>query len=504
MFRGVHKLFVMAALVAVVASLGITATPTRAASPSGATVIATCRGLIGAIAEVGERTCRTAEAATRGLANACRNVGLTDTCALVDGRALSEAHIASYERSWTHRALSLQRKLDRNVPFVDSLLPHTHNSFNSAVYSPPTLTNQDPNQVYSMYNQLRMDIRAIEMDVHWVPSIYGSAKTGYNAVTLCHGQVQAGVHIGCSIDRPLRNGLAELRNWLTRPGNENEVVLLYLENNLDNNVTAHNEVARTLKHVLGDLIYQPPAAEPCQVLPTGISPAQIRRERHQVIIVGNCGPGAWGSWVFERGPAQNWEESGSDDGNDYPGLQSGCATERKRTHAGTAIVRWYEDSTWLSAMVSGMSGHLTTTEAIGMAKCGANLIGFDQLTPEDPRLAAIVWSWDTGLPRKPTNAPACARSQANTHFGDDACTIPYAFACTKAGQWFVTSEKGPWNNGAAVCSKEFPNSSFHVPVNGWQNSLLRSAAGSRTVWLHYADLTGTGDWQNLHYRTSGG
>lgn len=431
--------------------------PARAAT--AATVDDLCYATIGGAPEVGVRVCRGGEQLKRVVADKCRIVGQGDTCALIDGRAIGAAHINAYEKSWVHKALSLQRALDDNVALSRSLLPHTHNSFNSPVYAPPTLTNQDPNQVYSLTDQLRMDMRAIELDVHWAPSLYGNKATGYKAVTLCHGQVQAGVHIGCSIDRPLRNGLTEIKAWLERHENRNEFVLLYLENNLDDDPTAHRLVADELRRTLGNLVARPPAGKPCAPIDTSVTPARLRADGHRVLIVGNCGPGAWGTWVHERGDARTWVESGSSEGNDY----------RCTPHKGTELIRWYEDSTWLSAMVDGHRSQLTTTEASAMANCGVNLIGFDQLVPEDPRLAAIVWSWAPNEPK----AGGCVTTRADGRWVTEPCATSRPLACSKGpSQWTV----------AAVCDKGFR---FDVPRNGRENALLRAAAQGRSVRLNY-------------------
>jgi hypothetical protein len=442
---------------------------------------------------LGVRGERTVEQIRQGTANECRRLGRGDACEALDGRRIAAVHMAEYEQSWTHRALTLQRQLDDAVPLARSLIPHTHNSFNASTYK-PTLTNQDPNQVYSMTDQLRMDIRAIEMDIHWVPSRHGNKTTGYKAVVLCHGQVQQGVHVGCTNDRWFPEGLDEFAAWMHRPENANEVVLLYLENNLDGNLQAHDIAAQELADHLGNLVARPPAGQPCAPIDTSTSAAALRAVGHRVLIVGNCGPGAWGTWVHERGNASTWVESGSGPGDDYPGL-NGCAAERARTGARHAIVRWYEDSTWLTAMVDGESGQLTTTEATAMAKCGATLIGFDQLEPSDPRLPAIVWSWAVNAPAAAPSAAACAASAADTRFHDEGCGGAHAFACsTGPNIWNVTAATGPWANGAATCAAEHPGSTFAVPANGWENSLLRTAAGNATVWLHYADLAGNGSW----------
>ncbi len=419
-----------------------------------------CYGSIGGVPQVGVRVCRGTEQLQRVVADKCRIAGQGDACAAADGRKIGPAHVNTYEKSWVHRALTLQRRLDDDVPLARSLIPHTHNSFNSFAYETPTVTNQDPNQVYSLTDQLRMDVRAIELDVHWVPSLYGNATTNYKAVTLCHGQVQVGVHIGCSIDRPLRYGLNELRTWLRRPENRNEFVLLYLENNLDDNVTAHNLVASELKRSLGDLVERPPANQRCATIDTSVTPAQLRARGHRVLIVGNCGPGGWGSWVHERGDAKTWIESSSPQGDDF----------RCTTRPGTALTRWYDDSTWLSAMVDGSQSQLTANEAAAMATCGVNLIGFDQLTPEDPRLGSIVWSWAPNEPR----ATGCATTRADGRWATEPCATPRALAC-RAGpsEWVV----------ADVCPKAHH---FDVPRNGYENSLLTAAAQGRQVRLNYS------------------
>src|SRR5580765_5321680 len=146
-----------------------------------AAAVALLAGLAGpAIAATGpdQYAARTVQQFQRGTAAECRRAnGGEEQCAAIDGRAISRRHIDDYQTSWVHRALSLQRGLAVSAPMFEVQIPHTHNSFNSSSYS-PTLTNQDPNQVYSLTDQLDMDIRAIELDVHWVPSPSGTTDTG--------------------------------------------------------------------------------------------------------------------------------------------------------------------------------------------------------------------------------------------------------------------------------------------------------------------------------------
>jgi hypothetical protein len=463
------------------------------ARPTGADAVAACRETVGQAPELGERTCRTGEQVVRGFANACRNLGRNAECYTLDGRRTGVGHLSTYLGGWTHRALTLQRGIDDDVALARATIPHTHNSFNASVYS-PTVTNQDPNQIYSMRDQLTMDVRAIEMDLHWFPSPYKPGNMG-QTVVLCHGTQIIGVDVGCSVDRPFPEGLKELRQWMNEPQNRDEVVMLYLENQLGPK-KAHDLAAKELREGLGDLVYRPPAARRCAPLDTSLSPAAIRRTGHRVIIVGNCGPGAWGTWVHERGPSSNWVESSSGAGDDYPGLAKDCPAERARTGAGHAIVRWYDDSTWVSAMAGGESSQLTTREAGAMARCGVTLIGFDQLTPEDPRLTAVVWSW---APQQPSGG-GCAASAFDTRFHAEDCKGAHAFVCmVNPGQWRVTNATGPWQNGKSACAREVPGSVFGLPANGWENALMRAAAGTRTVWLNYTGTDAT-HWHHVDVR----
>lgn len=97
------------------------------------------------------------------------------------------AAVAAFEASWVGRALRAQDRLDDGEPLVNTLIPHTHNSANATAY-PLSLSSLDPNQRYSITDQLRMGSRGIELDLHWAPHPSGTAATGGRAVVLCHGE----------------------------------------------------------------------------------------------------------------------------------------------------------------------------------------------------------------------------------------------------------------------------------------------------------------------------
>jgi hypothetical protein len=308
---------------------------------------------------------------------------------------------------------------------------------------------------------------------------------------MCHGdssQVQ-GVHVGCTWDRPFQDGLAELKAWLV--AHPDQFILLYLENQLDDqngpNPQAHQIAAQLIAQGLGSLVYQPPAGQPCAPMPTGTSRAQLAQGGRQVLIVGNCGPGAWGSWVHEREP--HWDEHG--DPSTYD--DAACTADKKERAADPGLFRReFEDSTWLTAMLGDGRNHLSTPATVAkMVQCGVNIMGLDQLTPQDPRLAALVWSWAKD---EPAATGSCAYQGGDGRFHAGDCGAPRQFACVDASSgWHVTAATGPQSAGAASCSAEFPGSTFGVPPNGLRNQLIVEAKGSPSteVWLNYASVNGT-------------
>jgi hypothetical protein len=478
-------------------------------SPNGGTLVEECYDRASsAVDDPGYKLCRSAQAVDWGVAAACRtplhnadDPALAERCELVDGRRISAARIADYERSWVHRALSLQRDLDRDAPLWRALIPHTHNSFNASAYAIPTdgslpsyyatLTNQDPNQVYSLTDQLRMDIRALEIDVHWVPSPFGTPETHGYWPTMCHGQSEdpAGtgttVHIGCTYDRPLQDGLAELRRWLV--AHPREVVLVYLENQLfagepvASQRQAHDVTAALLRQQLGGLVYRPPAARPagtCVPMPYDRSREQVAAAGGHVLLVGNCGPGDWGDWVFERGP--RWNESGSASAYDAKACAADVAAHRDHGE----FRRFYEESPWLEAMTDA-TDRISPAVTARMVRCGVNIIGCDQLEPFDGRLQSLVWSW---APGEPAAAGACAVQGSDGRFHASTCGGRHAFACLDAtGGWHVTRAVSPVARARQACRREFPGSTFTVPRNGLDNAALTAARrpGSGAVWLDY-------------------
>jgi hypothetical protein len=140
--------------------------------------------------------------------------------------------------------------------------------------------------------------------------------------------------------------------------------------------------------------------------------------------------------------------------------------------------------------MTGATQVLTAPATAQMVRCGVNIIGFDQLEPADGRLQALVWSWADAAAM---SGGPCAYQGRDTRFHSSGCGTPRHFACLGLGQlWHVTRAAGPWRKGDSTCAREFPGSTFGVPVNGFRNATLAAAKtrGVGDVWLRYRRVGG--------------
>jgi hypothetical protein len=359
----------------------------------------------------------------------------------------------------------------------------THNSFNSFGEG-VTPSHMDSNQQLSLSQQLDIDMRALELDPHWLPRVNSSGGT----VVICHGRDYSQANAGCTTEPPLTSVLPELDKWLL--AHPSEVILLYLDDNFGP-PAAYAETVHDLDSGLrrpdgASLIFRPsPSAitsRGCADLPLGISRDQIRASGRQVIIVAHCRSG-WGADVF--GWDRNHVESGSTPlFRPFPACD---ATYSPQVYA-TNLVRYFEDSTFVSAVVSPgktpsdyQANALAPPKVAAMIGCGVNLFGFDQILPDDGRLAATVWSW---APYQPTPSTGdCAIERSDGRWMTTGCGVRRAAACrTAAGAWTL-SPPAPFAGASAACRAV--NASFDLPRSGSENSQLHALPSGRDVWLRY-------------------
>ena len=405
-----------------------------------------------------------------------------------DAEALAADHepaVAAYERSWTHRALAFQHALGHDVALRDAPWFGTHNSFNSIAEMGPALSTADSNQQLSLVDQLDIDMRSLEIDVHWLPSPRAgdeAARTSGRAPVVCHGRPAREMHAGCTTERLLSEVLMEINDWLNSPEHRREVVLLYLEDAVADPV-GYTKTAEVLEAGLrrpayeggASLIYHPgAAANTCARLPLDLTRRRVLEAGAQVVLVSSCGNG-WGGTVFEWNAVQKEARP-----RGYQGSPQ-CGPDFQRAEYDNFIVRYFEDSTWLATTpASSTDEGLTPQTVAAMTRCGVDVFGLDQILPEDGRLENFVWTWTAADPPSDDN---CAVQRADTRWATRDCRYARRAACRLPdGRWTLTG-RVVFANAASRCARA--GARFDLPRTGYDNVKLREAAGTvGAVWVN--------------------
>ncbi|HEU0196205.1 MAG TPA: Ig-like domain-containing protein [Nevskiaceae bacterium] len=482
-----------------VASCGSLA-PTGFCSSFGGNLAGLVQGCQSAAGAQAPALCKALGDTLDGLASACREAqGPADFCALLSGQAISQPAVDAYLKSAAHRALAAQWQMEQNVPLRHTLVPATHNSYNfTTANTPPTISGLDPDQFYSMVQQLDMDMRGLELDVHWFPSIH---TLGY-APILCHGETS---HVGCTTERTLASGLGALRGWLE--AHPDQVILLDVEQHLDdpgdNTSQSFPATAAVFEQILGatsarDLIFRPdevyPTGSACKdhPIPLAVTLEQIRAAGKQVLIYSSgCGHNAgWDNIIFDE--SNRLQDEADAFGQDhYP------SCDFTRMQYATHWTRFYDSSTLIDGLGgAGTFTPVTPTQITQMVDCGVNMPSINFLTPSGAQQASFVWSWAVG---QPLDAPhqRCAVRNANGHLQAEACQQTLPWTCLDPDGWHVTVARGAFPGGAGACAAAFAGSHFAAPRNGHDNELLQAAqtqAGAPRAWVNVERPAGTDRW----------
>jgi hypothetical protein len=386
--------------------------------------------------------------------------------------------------SWVSRALALQYRLAGDVEMRNAPWIGTHNSFNSVAEMGVTTATQDPNQQLTLVQQLELNVRALELDLHWTVS----PSTGQLAPVVCHAFPS---HVPCSTEKTLGPVLEEIGGWLRGAAGSKQVLFLYLEDHLDNQA-GYDTAAAIIQEKLGDLVYAPSPPGSCQELPLKLTRNEILAAGKHVIVVGNspCGVGtAWPSLVF------NWQahqEMQLTTFSDFPI----CGTNYTRAQFESTQIRYYDDE----RPSQGASPKITPEIAAEMARCGVDLLGLDQLAPSDPRLEALVWSWAPGQPSRGRCAVQTSHpGTLSTQWRTATCAAARRPACRQGTTWLLGAKSVAEKEGRAACKAR--HAQFAAPRTGYEAQLLRQkmrAARVSQVWLGYVKRAG--GWTALDRR----
>jgi hypothetical protein len=430
---------------------------------------------------------RFAQKAVEQAAASCRRdpVGADECAALLGTPDAGQAAVAAYETSQTSRLLDLQRDLGDRLPLQAGLWVGTHNSANSTSED-PTLSQSDSNQQLSLTDQLRLDVRSLELDAHWWPSLASAGR----APVLCHAQGEP-AHVGCTTERLLAAGLAEIDAWLK--AHPREVVLLYLEDHLEGQA-GHDKAAADLRAAFGARLFTPTGGAGCTQLPLELTRDAVRAAGAQVVVMtGGCASQGGAGWL-----GTTFSETKRVEGRPvgYGGYDHCGGDDLAREHV--VFRRYFEDSTFVNPATtvlgqSSLDDGLTPETVAAMMKCGVDLLGLDQLVPDDGRLDALVWSFAPGQLGAAAGAVA-VQDVSTGRWQAVAARGRLPAACRRAdGSWLVTGP-GPRVSAAGRCAEV--GAAFAVPRRGRDAQLLLEAqrvAGADRVWLDLATV-GAGGW----------
>ncbi len=435
---------------------------------------------------------------------------------------------AGFRGTWTDWALANQRTLavDEPLNWVQHLT--THNANNNIADG----ETGDPNQVWSMSDQLDLGSRMLWLDPHWT----------FGEVRLCHPlviEVGPDFHIGCTAnDRLFAYAVREIATWLT--ANPDEIILIDLEAYVEGHF---DEVSTPLEEWLGTKLYRTSERTPGSAWP---SRRELRAMGRQVIVGARGGPEYVGDDHF----------GGTTHGDHVPGTQNirfikhftvgrtdGIVTECSGGDPSQSLLlrdAWFrvvgEDRTSASLLVN-LVGIVRPEDVPDMVGCGLPLVSFDMLSSpravNHPRIMfhidrlfqrgdlrrvawyepqpLLVWSWEEG--DRGSSGDAALLRGSDGRWSSVSPSEQRRFACgrprsettrqtadwadTLGIEWRITTRSGTWREGGRACLDEYGHQGFvfSVPVSSHMNGRLRLADAARgDVWINYNDIKQEGDW----------
>ena len=435
--------------------------------------------------------------------------------------------------TWVDWALANQRTLAVDEPLNWVMFLSTHNAFNN-IADGETL---DPNQVWSMSDQLDLGSRFLWLDLHWVAG----------RVRLCHAkdwEVGPELHLGCGPgDRELGFALQEIRKWLD--ANPDEVVVIDFEAYVEGQTTP---VANALDTFFGSKLFRVADRSTTAYWP---SRRELRAMGKQV-IVGARGE-SFGGTVHKDGyllGRTDLRYIKHFDVERTSGIVTSCFggnDPRERILQTDQFFRVIgEDRTTLSlSFPESHDFHVGTvgpSDVANIAACGVRFISLDMIgamfptlhpaiatevgklllvpnrVPLQDRRPSAVWSWTEG--DRGSQGDAALLRVGTGRWSSVATSQRHRFACARprsettvdrrpvntwtdslGTSWRVTTRAGAWSEGGRACLEEFGAEGyvFSVPVHGLMNGHLRLAAGSGDdVWMNYNDIEDEGAWVINH------
>lgn len=438
---------------------------------------------------------------------------------ICSGAASAAPNLDAFKETWKYKALELQRDLTKHYSGNKRFNVRTHNSYNTAMYKNSALSvaYADPQQKLTMTGQLDMGARYVNIDAHYA----------HGDVRMCHWGGPAELRqLFCSpSDKSFGDGIGEIATWLLRPENQNEVVFLYIQNEVENE-TGYRIAADVLQSY-EDLIYVP-GGDGCnnafnqsmtldQIAATGrrlvidmpgnrdlCSGSIAAREYASMTVHSYTSGEAYNHVINNTSSSQIGDVSGLVwDNNWNPETCTFSNDSITPSRLQTGVPSASEDRTNF-AVLGGESYKQHTYEEIrDLTNCGVN-IEWDDLSPEDERLDVYLWAWAINEPNNYNGNEHCGSlaQKSGNKFNDAVCDTEFNYMCQHVNDpidWKMTTAKGSWADGFAACASEFGNEyRFSVPKDGYEKNVavaVRDQGNAASAWVNYTDQHAEGQWQ---------
>lgn len=409
---------------------------------------------------------------------------------------------------WVSGALAFQRNLQFNRSLFLAELPGAHNGGMAQdygtgieekflkelllpIYGERLSEVVIANQRHSIYDQLRMGIRQMEVDVYYFRRLGGFKICHWPipppdfVVIVNNAAERQGMapldwdpgNLGCDDKKPfLVEKFQEIRRWLDEPDNRNEIMDLYIDNKNVNANLIPDFVNLTLA-IFGDILFTPEQKQ-TEYPDRWPTIAELVAKNRRVFLENRrdswLGDGLAARYIFT--PSIWSVQFGPNNFQKYP-----LCTVDNQDFRGREMTRSLDGSLTLGPafLWEGRTDYPVNT-IYEMSQCSINMQAMDQVTPIT--MQYFVWSWDQNQPNP--NYPCTALNGQNSRWSTLDCNSVLPAACVNQSNdfdWVLTAGLA-WNNAGNACPSGYI---FGLPWTGIVNSKLNQVANGQSVWVNY-------------------
>ena len=400
--------------------------------------------------------------------------------------------------NWLIKTTKFQRELLKHRPLPRNIFLGAHNtqapskttSFVKSGFGTLVI-----NQIYSITDLLNMGVRSLSVDVHYVNRTF----------RVCHGNED---HWGCGIrSRFFASWLEELKIWLEKPENKDEIVHIHLETLVDNKLA---EMFKTIKYFLGSYLDFIPEDMSRNSFNYDDAKTYISNGERIILQVENQGSGNIGS--FNDQGLRVYKNYVASPG--YPGhlikqfRPGSCEINHQGGFPDLPNVKSSRTLLWLSEQDSAIismdniinkiyerfkkndssDNKISFSELRQATNCYFTLISLDKITPS--KIFPTIWSWDLGEPIEWGLGRNCTVLKENGRWKSEDCAQKHKFVCINQFDNYdfqITPTSDIWENGQNICKSSFGDSySFAMPLDPFQNDKIQKLSDQQVVWLNYA------------------